>query len=119
MSAKSDIRYTLTPFGIGSLFSYDVSGEYIIGRLLGLFPVRRFHLASTHYLRLACRSDASYVFLFFNWINFMPHRRSSRPVYILQTRSRYRIFLKLDGATHFRLRQAIARHAVKNMRMAA
>jgi hypothetical protein len=38
---------------------------------------------------------------------------------VLQTQSRRRIFLKLDSGTHFRLRQALGRHVVREKRMAA
>ena len=120
MPTKQDARYTLTSFGLSSPVSYEVRGEQIIGRLFGLFPVIRVHLGAVYYLRLASASDASPVFLCFNWIHFMAHKRSRRPVYVLQTRSHHRILLKLDSATHFKLRQAIARHAPKpSMHMAA
>lgn len=119
MPSKSEFQYALTSFGLGSPCAYAVDGEYIIGRLFGLIPVQRVHLSAVHYLRLASRSDASPIFMFFNYINFMPHMRSRRPVYVLQTRSHHRIFLKMDSSTHFRLRQAIGKHNRRPMRMAA
>lgn len=119
MSAKSEVQYTLSSFRLGSPCSYAVDGEYIIGRLFGLIPVVRIHLGAVHYLRLASRSDASPLYMLFNYINFMPHMRSRCPVYVLQTRSHHRIFLKMESGTHFRLRQAIGKHNRKPMRMAA
>jgi hypothetical protein len=49
-------------------------------------------------------------YLFFNWLQFLPFRRARRPVYILQTTRSKRIFLKLEGESHFILRQAISRY---------
>ncbi len=112
-------RLVLTPFSFSSPFSYELSGEYIIGRLFGLFPVTRIHLGAVHYLRLATRSEVPGAFFLFNWIHFLSHRRAVCPVYVLQTRSRHRIFLKLYAGTHFRLRQAIGRHTRHNSRLAA
>lgn len=119
MAADSGPGYRLSSIGIGSLYSYKVSGEYLVGKLFGLFPTVHVHLGAVHYLRLAGMNETSPLFLLFNWIHFMPHRRSACPVYILQTRSRHRIFLRLDGATHFRLRTDIGRHTARQMRMAA
>ncbi len=114
MPVKTEDRYPLTSFGIGSPFSYGICGEHVVGRLFGILPVIRIHLGAVYYLRLASPSDTTPIFLFFNWMHFMPHKRSVRPVYILQTRARHRIFLKLDSASHFKLRQAIGKHTLRN-----
>lgn len=119
MSDKVGIPRPLSALDLGSFYSYELTGEYIVGRLFGLFPLVRIHLGAVHFLRLAGRSDGSTLRFLFNWINFLPHRRSLRPLYILQTRSRHRIFLRMDGSTHFMLRQAIGRHTLQGRRMAA
>ena len=119
MSASSETRYPITSCSIGSPISYSIRGEYLEGRLFGLIPVSNIHLSAVYYLRLASHSDATPIFLCFNWIHFMPHKRSIRPVYILQTRSRHRCFLKLNGTNHFKLRQAIAKHCMRHDHMAA
>ena len=104
-------RKKLSPASIGSPCSYELMGEYIVGRFLGIIPIARIHLGAVHYLRLATRNETNPLYLLLNWPQFlMSSRRAVRPVYILQTRKGQRLFLKLEGGEHFRLRQAIARH---------
>ena len=105
----------------GSPCSYELSGDYIIGRLFGLFPICRIHLGAVHYLRLATRHEVSPIYFLMNWPKMLLIRhRSISPVYILQTRKEQKIFLTMDGESHFRLRQAIARHSDRrNHKMAA
>ena len=112
-------RQVLVAFGFGSICSYELSGEYLVGRLFGLFTVLRIHLGAVHYLRIATRSEIPGTFMLFNWINFLPHRKILYPVYVLQTRLKHRLFLKLDSRAHFSLRQAIGRNAIQDVRIAA
>jgi len=115
MTDERPVKCTLDKMGLGSLFTYELTGEHIVGRFLALFPLVRIHLAAVYCLRLASQNETPPLFLLFNWIHFVPQlRRKTRPIYVLQTRSRYRIFLKLDSETHFRLRQAINRYAPQN-----
>lgn len=107
---KSAGNTLLTPLSFGSLYSYELYSDQIIGKLFGLFPVLKIHLSAVHYLRLATRSEVTPLYMLFNWPQFMAYRRSKRPVYVLQTRTRHRIFMKLEGKGHFKLRQAIGRH---------
>ena len=109
----------LNPASLGSAFSYELSGNIIKGRLFGLIPVKSIHLADVHYLRLATCDELTPTYLLFNWPQFLPHHRSIRPVYILQTKTRHRIFLRLGDGAHFRLRQAIGQKREQQQRMAA
>lgn len=96
----------------GSPCSYSLDGDYIVGRLFGVFPLNRIHLGAVHYLRLATRREVSPAYFLMNWPQFLLSKhRSVSPVYILQTRKGQKIFMKLEGGAHFRLRQAIARHS--------
>ncbi len=115
-AAKKEILSACAP---GSPCSYELCGQHVIVRFLGLIPVKRIHLAAVCHLRLATLRETPLLYRLFNWIHFLPHRRASRPVYMLQTRSRHRIFLKLTNGVHFRLRQAINKHTLRNNRMAA
>ncbi len=119
MQIKSKFSIKLSSFGIGSPCSYILAGEHITGNLFGIIPVQQIHLRTVNYLRLATSDEAPPLYLLFNCIQFMSHRRAVRPVYVMQTQSRGRIFLKLESATHFRLRQALGRHVVRDRRMAA
>ncbi len=110
----------LNPVSIGSVCSHELSGNIITSRLFGFIPVQSIHLADVHYLRLATNDELTPVYLLFNWSRFLPQQHSVRPVYILQTKTRRRIFLKLGGGAHFRLRQAIGRqHEQRQRRLAA
>lgn len=110
MSIELKDRCIISAFQFGSICSYELQGEYIVARFLGLMPIRRFHLGAVYYLRLASRSEVPPHFLLFNWLHFLSIRRARRPIYVLQTRStHHRIFLKMESSAHFRLRQAIAR----------
>ncbi len=112
----------LTPFSIGSPCAHKLQGDCIVSYFLGLFPIRTIPLSEIRYLRLATRREAGPAYLLFNWISFLPHRRSIRPVYVLQTKGRLRIFLKLENGAHFKLRQAIGRtneQRPRSQRMAA
>ncbi|MDF7825575.1 hypothetical protein P4B35_16230 [Pontiellaceae bacterium B12227] len=96
----------------GSPCSYELSGDYIIGRFFGLIPICRIHLGAVHYLRLATRHEVSPIYFIMNWPQLLlTSHRSVSPVYILQTRKGQKLFLKMEGGSHFRLRQAIARHS--------
>lgn len=119
MQIKSKFSIKLSSFGISSPWSYKLSGEHIVGNLFGILPVRQIHLGAVNYLRLATSDEAPPLYVLFNCLQFMSYRRAVRPVYVLQTQSRRRLFLKLDSGTHFRLRQALGRHVVRDRRMAA
>jgi hypothetical protein len=109
----------LSSVSMGSPCSSELQGDKIIVRFLGLITIHQIHLSDVHYLRLATRDEVSPAYLLFNWLQFLPHRRSVRPVYILQSRNRQRLFLKLEGGAHFKLRQAIARKSGSPQRIAA
>lgn len=119
MSDKAKRRHLLISFGPGSINSYELDGDYLVGRLFGLFSVCRIHLAAVHYLRLASHAETPTAFMVLNWLHFLPHKKNSKALYVLQTRLKYRIFMRLDSKSHFLLRTEIGRHAVENTPMAA
>ncbi|HEY5622097.1 MAG TPA: hypothetical protein VIR77_05815 [Pontiella sp.] len=100
----------LIPATINSPCSYELCGNQLIGRLFGVIPFRRIDLNTVSFMRLATRSETSPLQVLMNWKHFLIRYQSSRPVYILQTTNRQRIFLRLSGGAHFRLRQALNRH---------
>ncbi len=98
----------------GSPYSYELQGDYLVPRFLGCIPAGRVHLGAVNYLRLATRSETPLLYFILNWQSMLlAGRRASCPVYVIQTRAGRRLFLKLKGGDHFRLRQAIARHSDK------
>jgi hypothetical protein len=99
----------LSPSSPGSLCSYELQGSLLTARLFGFVPAFTIHLSNVHYLRLATPDEVSPLYLATNWLQFLPHRRSICPVYVLQAKTGRRLFLKLDGTAHFKLRQAIGR----------
>ena len=101
----------ISSVSFGTLCSYELSGDYLIGRFLGLIPIGRIHLSTVHYLRLAARQEVSLIYLVLNWPQMLlASHRSISPVYILKTHKGQKVFLKMKGGAHFRLRQAIAQH---------
>jgi len=110
----------LKPASLNSICAYALSGNIIKRRLFGFIPIQSIPLADVHYLRLATYEELiTPAYLLFNWPQLLPHHRSVRPVYILQTKTRRRIFLKLGAGAHFRLRQAIGQQREQQQRMAA
>ncbi len=109
----------LSPSSPGSPCSYELHGSLLTARLFGLFPVFTIHLSNVHYLRLATHDEVSPLYLLGNWLQFLPHRRSICPVYVLKAKTGRRLFLKMDGTTHFKLRQAIGRQHERKQRIAA
>ncbi|WP_372806460.1 hypothetical protein [Pontiella sp.] len=112
MIPKPIATYRLSSASLGAPCTYELCGDHIVGRLFGVVPLCRIHLGAVHYLRLAARSDVPSIYVLFNWPQFfLCSRRSVNPVYILQTRKGQRLYLKLAGGAHFKLRKAIARHS--------
>lgn len=110
----------LSPASLHSICSCELSGNIITRRLFGLVPVQRIHLVDVHYLRLATYDELiTPTYLLFNWPQLLPYHRSVRPVYILQTKTRRRIFLTLGAGAHFKLRQALGRQREEQQRVAA
>lgn len=120
MNRQSSVHGTcLAPLSAGSIHSFQLRGTSLISRLFGLFPVQNIHLADVQFLRLATKDEVPALYFLFNWMQFLSYKRARRPVYILQTNGRSRLFLKLEGDAHFRLRQAIARNQRMDQRVAA
>ena len=99
----------LSPSSPDAPSSYELHGDLLIARLFGIIPVFTIHLSNVHYLRLAARSETTPLYLVSNWFRFLPHHRSTCPVYVLQAKTGRRLFLKLNNTAHFKLRQAIGR----------
>ena len=99
----------LAPVSIGSPCAHKLRDDRVVCYFLGLLPVYILPLSEVRYLRLATHREVSFGYLLLNWTSFLPRQRSRRPVYILQAKGRRRIYLKLEGGIHFKLRQAIGR----------
>ena len=121
MKAEPIGKSTIARVSLGSPCSYELNGDHMIGRFLGMIPISKIHLGAVHYLRLATRSEVSPLYFLLNWPQMLlSSHRSVCPVYILQTRKGQKVFLKMEGGAHFRLRQAIARHSDRKVhKMAA
>lgn len=114
-------KTNISALSLGSPCSYELDGDHMIGRFWGLFPICKIHLGAVHHLRLATRNEVSPIYFMLNWPQMLlSSHRSARPVYILQTRKGQKVFLKMEGGAHFRLRKAIARHSDRKIhKMAA
>jgi hypothetical protein len=109
----------LSPWSFGSACSYELRGDWIVGKLLGFIPIKRVHMEKVQYLRLATRDELSPLYLLLNWKHFLSNRRTICPIYVLQTGKRQRMFLKLKGDMHFKLRQVIGRKQEKRRQRVA
>lgn len=107
----------LASISLASASSYDLTNNSIRIRLLGLVPIKTIHLTDVHYLRLATKDEMTTAYLLFNWLKLLSRRRT--PIYVLQTKGRRRIFLRLDSCAHFKLRQAIGKTLQKRSKIAA
>lgn len=101
---------------IRSPYSYELCGNLLITRLFGFLPVFSIHLSNIHYLRLATRDEVNPVYLLVNWSQFLSYQRAASPLYVLQAKTGRRLFLKLNGKAHFKLRQAIGRQLEQKLR---
>lgn len=119
MSKTTIGKTSLSPSTPTSPCSYELHGNLLTARLFGLIPVFSIHLSNVHYLRLASRDEISSTYLLLNWLQFLPRRRSICPVYVLKAKTGRRLFLKLGGEAHFKLRQAIGRQHERKHRLAA
>ena len=90
------------------LVSYQLTNEYLIGKLFGVIRLRKILLSDILYLRLATWREASFLFLLLNWIWFTSAKRSTCPVYAIYSRQKKLLLLKLRGGAHYKLRKAIA-----------
>ena len=112
MKNKTATKFRISSISFGSPISFELNGDHVIGRLLGLIPICKIHLKAVLYLRLASRHEVSPLFFMLNWPQMLlASHRAICPVYVLQTRKGQKIFIKMKGGGHFRLREAIARHS--------
>lgn len=110
----------ISAVSFGSPCSYELVGDHMVGRFLGLVPICKIHLGAVHYLRLATRNEVSPVYFMLNWPQMLlASHRSVCPVYLLQTRKGQKVFLKMEGGAHYRLRKAIARHSDRKVHQMA
>ena len=121
MTTKAVGRTKIASVSFGSPFSFELRGDHIIQRFLGVIPMGKVHLGAVHYLRLATRNEVSPLYFILNWQQMLlASHRSTCPVYVLQTRKGRKLFMKMEGSEHFRLRQAIGRHSDRRVhKMAA
>lgn len=121
MAIKTVGKAKIVSVSFGSPFSFELKGDHVLVKLLGVVPVGKVHLGAIHFLRLATKNEVSPIYFVLNWPQMLlVSQRSKCPVYILQTRKGHKFFLKMEGGAHFRLRQAIARHSDRRVhKMAA
>ncbi len=103
----------LSPLSFGSVCSYELRGDWLIGKLMGCIPVKRVHVKNVRFLRLATRDELSPLYLLLNWQYFLSNRRTISPIYILKTGKHQHVLLKLKGDMHFKLRQVLGRRQEK------
>jgi hypothetical protein len=102
-------KTTLSPLSSGSCFSYELCGNKIVVRFLGIVPVQEIRMAEILHLRLASRAETAPLVFLLNWLTFYFCRPAYNPIYLLKTRKGKCYFMKLTTDSHRKLRQAIGR----------
>ncbi len=102
-------KTTLSPLNSGSCFSYELCGNRIVVRFLGIVPVKKIGLAEIRYLRVATRDEPAPLVFLLNWMAFYFNRRAYNPIYMLQTYKGKRYFMKLNTSAFQRLKKALFR----------
>lgn len=99
----------LSPLNSGSCLSYELCGNEIVVRFLGIVPIKKIRLAEIQYLRLATSDEPAPFVFFLNWMAFYFNRRAYNPIYLLQTRKGKCYFIKLNTSSFRRLKKALRR----------
>lgn len=114
---KGDKLSTVADCGLA--ISYWLLPDRLTIRLFGVIPLHRIALGEVAYFRLASSDEVPRWFFFRNWKHFSPPTVAYCPVYVLKTNRRKKVYLKLRGGAHFRLRTAIGRSRCKAAEEAA
>ncbi len=111
MKAKKKIL-SLVDMDVGLFVSYQLTSESLTTKLFRFITLNSIPLNKVMDIREASESDVTKLNRI-NWFNFIPSRRSSCPVYTLQTAEKSpRIFMKLDCGSHIELKNTLGgRHA--------
>jgi len=98
---------------VGLFVSYQLSSGSLTTKLFRIITLNSIPLNKVMDIREADDNDVTQLNRL-NWFSFLPWRRSSCPVYTLQTAENSpRIFMKLDRGSHIDLKQTLGgRHAV-------
>ncbi len=103
----------LSPAGSGSVMAYELDGNFIVGKLFGVFPFKLLGIEHVETIRLATRKEIPPTVL--QQLTKSP----DRAIYLIQCDNGEKLFLNLEGRGHFKLSQAIARYHNQLERMAA
>lgn len=101
-------KTVISPLNLGTCVSYELCGDRITIRFLGIVPVGTIQLADIREFRLASRGEPSGLAFAMNWILYYCWRPAHKPIYLLRTPARH-CFLKLSHQSQQQLRSAISR----------
>ena len=97
----------LVDMDAGLFFSYQISAESLTTKLFRIITLNSIPLNRVMDIREAEAADVTRL-NHINWFSFLPSRRTSCPVYTLQTGDRSpRIFMKLERGSHIDLRNRL------------
>lgn len=113
-------KTVISPLSLGTFVSYELRGDRLVMRFLGLLPVGVIGLSEVSELRLAAPGEPALFTLTMNALLYYFHPSAYRPVYVLRA-GRRRCFLKLSRRPLQQLQSAIrrARHPARVHKKAA
>lgn len=118
MKTETIGKTKLSPLHLGSFVSYELSGNIITVRMLGVFPIKHVRINDIRTLRLATRDEVSSLAFMMNLMLYYCWRSAYRPIYLLQAADGKYYFLRLSHAMQNRLLLAMKRvhrsdHAIR------
>ena len=111
----------LSPLHPGSYVSYELCGDRITIRLLGIAPAGTIRLEEISLLRLAARNEVPIFAFALNWMLFYCWRPAYRPFYLMKTADGKSYFPRLSPRMQKQLLLAMKRcsHPARAQRKAA
>jgi hypothetical protein len=109
MKPKGVGTIMISPLNLGTCVSYEMRGDQIIIRFLGIITVGKIQVQDIRELRQATRAETSSIAFALNELLFYFWRPAYRPIYLMKTRQGKYFFLKLSHCSQKQLRMAIRR----------
>lgn len=93
-------------------YSYEISGNKLIRRLFGIFPVCKISISQLGLPRLAAYTEMNSITALFKKANIRNRSYSAKNHYLIESQDANKFIIYLSGGNLFKLRQAIG-HAHK------
>ena len=102
-------KIMISPLNLGTCVSYELCGDRINIRFLGLISVGTIELKKISTFRIASREEPSGLAFLINLILYYLWRPAHKPIYLLRTSNGKRYFIKLSHEMQQQLQKAMKR----------